>query len=77
MLNIGEIIGKFVKNSSQRELERLGLVVQKINNWEHEVKEMPDENFPTKTNELKTRLKSGEKLEDLLPEAFAYVREAA
>jgi len=77
MLNISKIIGKLVKNSSQRELDRLGLVVQKINSWESKVKKMPDENFPTKTNELKTRFKNGEKLEDLLPEAFAYVREAA
>ena len=50
MLNIGKIIGKFVKNSSQRELDRLELIVQKINSWENKVKEMPNDNFPKKTN---------------------------
>ena len=40
MLNIGKIIGKFVKNSSQRELDRLNLVVQKINDLEPEIKKI-------------------------------------
>ena len=34
MLNIGNIIGKFIKNSSQRELDRLKSTVEKINDWE-------------------------------------------
>tara|TARA_B100000686_G_scaffold331972_1_gene396163 strand:+ start:3045 stop:5636 length:2592 start_codon:yes stop_codon:yes gene_type:complete len=77
MLNIGKIIGKFVKNSSQRELEGLKLVVQKINDWEAKIKEKPDESFPSKTAEFKEKIQNGNKLEDLIPEAFAYVREAA
>ena len=40
MLNIGKIIGKFVKNSSQKELERLKLIVNKINQLEPKIKEM-------------------------------------
>ena len=77
MLNIGNIIGKFVKNSSQRELDRLKSIVKKINDWEPKVKEMADESFPAKSSELKTRIKNGEKLENLIPETFACVREAA
>jgi len=77
MLNIGTIIGKFVKNSSQRELGRLKTLVDKINQLEPTIKKIPDENFPLKTAEFKERVKNGEKLEDLLPETFAYAREAA
>ena len=77
MLNIGTIIGKFVKNSSQRELGRLKTLVDKINKLEPTIKKIPDENFPLKTAEFKERVKNGEKLEDLLPETFAYAREAA
>jgi len=77
MLNIGNIIGKFIKNSSQRELERLKSTVEKINDWESKVKEKSDENFPIKTAEFKSKIQKGIKFEDLIPEAFAYVREAS
>ena len=42
MLNIGTIIGKFVKNSSQRELGRLKTLVDKINQLEPTIKKIPD-----------------------------------
>ena len=77
MLNIGKIIGKFVKNSSQRELDKLSSYVRKINDWEAKVKEMPDESFPSKTAEITSKIKDGMDLEGLIPETFAYVREAA
>ena len=77
MLNIGNIIGKFIKNSSQRELDRLKSTVEKINDWEPKIKEMPSESFPAKTAEFKSKIQNGIKLEDLIPEAFACVREAA
>ena len=77
MLKINKIIGKFIKNSSQRELERLRLTVEKINDYEPKTKEMPSESFPVKTAEFKLKIKDGTALEDLIPEAFACVREAA
>ena len=77
MLNIGKIIGKFVKNSSQRELDKLSSYVRKINDWEVKAKEMPDESFPSKTAEITSKIKDGMDLEGLIPETFAYVREAA
>ena len=49
MLNISNIISKFIRNSSQREIDNLKSVVEKINSWESIVKEIPDENFPAKT----------------------------
>ena len=77
MLNIGKFIGKFIKNTSQRELERLKTTVEKINGWESEVKEKSKENFTAKTAEFKSKIQKGIKLEDLIPESFAYVREAS
>ena len=53
MLNIGKIASKFFKNSSQRELDSLKATVEKINEWETKIKEMPDESFPAKTAEFK------------------------
>jgi len=55
MLNISKIIGKFIKNSSQRELDRLKSTVEKINAYEPKIKEMPSESFPAKTAEFKSK----------------------
>jgi preprotein translocase subunit SecA len=77
MLNISQFLGKFIKNSSQREIVRLKLIVDKINDWEPKIKQKSDESFPAKTAEFKLKVQNGMKLNDLIPEAFAYVREAA
>ena len=77
MLNIGKIIGKFIKNSSQRELDDLRVVVEQINKWEAKAIKMPDESFPLKTAEITQKIKNGMGLEELIPETFSYVREAA
>ena len=77
MLNISKIIGKFIKNSSQRELDRLKSTIEKINAYEPKIKEMHSESFPAKTAEFKSKIQKGTALEDLIPEAFACVREAA
>ena len=77
MLNISGIIGKFIKNSSQREIDRLKSIVQKINKFESKIKGLPDEGFRAKTLEFKSKIQKGEKLDNLLPEAFACVREAS
>ncbi len=52
-------------------------IVKKINALEEGVKALPDSAFPERTAELKVRLKKGESLDSILPEAFALVREAA
>ena len=49
MLHIGKIIGKFLKDSSQKELGLLKSTVAKINSLEAQVKEVPNEKFATKT----------------------------
>jgi len=77
MLNISGIIGKFIKNSSQREIGQLKTIIKEINSWESKVRDVPDENFSAKTKEFRSKVQRGVKLEDLIPEAFAYVREAS
>jgi len=77
MLNISSIIGKFIKNSSQRDIGKLKPIVEKINAFESKIKAVPSDNFPAKTAEFKSKIQKGAKLNDILPEAFAYVREAS
>ncbi len=77
MLNISGIISKFIKNSSQRDIDKLKPIVEKINSLEVKIRALSDKDFPIKTSELKTKAQNGTKLEELMPEAFAYVREAS
>ncbi len=77
MFNPLNLITKFIKSSNQKELDRIGKIVQKINLLEGDYKNLNDSDFPKKTLEFKNQIKSGKSLDDLLPEAFALVREAA
>lgn len=69
------IITQFI-DTNQRELKRLQKIVEKINSFENEAKKLKQEDFKLKTEEFQKRLKD-EKLDDILPEAYAVVREAA
>ena len=77
MFNPLNFFSKFVKSSNQKELDRIAKIVEKVNSLEEKTQVIPDANFPKKTLELKERLKKGEKINNLLPEAFALVREAS
>ncbi|MDA9731195.1 preprotein translocase subunit SecA [Candidatus Pelagibacter sp.] len=77
MLNPLKFISKFIKSGNQKELDRLKKIVEKINLLEENFKNLEDSKFPEKTKEFKRRLKNNEKIDQLLPEAFALVREAA
>ena len=77
MLNPLKFITKFIKSGNQKELDRLKKIVEKINLLEENFKSLKDSEFPEKTNDFKRRLKSNEKIDHLLPEAFALVREAS
>ena len=77
MLNPLNFISKFIKSSNQRELDRMGEIVKKINSIESDVKNLNDSDFPKKTVELKKKIKNGKTLNEILPEAFALVREAS
>ncbi|NPV76356.1 MAG: preprotein translocase subunit SecA, partial [Anaerolineae bacterium] len=61
----------------KKELERMSQVVEQINLLEKEFEALSDEALRAKTIEFKQRLKEGESLDELLPKAFAAVREAS
>ena len=77
MLNPLNFISKIFKSSNQKELDKLQKIVKQVNNCEDRIVKLEDSEFPKKTEELKSRIKQGSKLDDLLPEAFALVREAS
>ena len=54
MLNISSIISKFIKNSSQKNIDKLKSTVEKINSWELKIKDVPNESFTAKTAEFKS-----------------------
>ncbi len=71
------IVEKFFGTYSAREIKRLEPIVEKINDLEEEIKALSDADLRAKTAEFKSRLANGETLDDILPEAFAVVREAS
>ncbi|MEA1965570.1 MAG: preprotein translocase subunit SecA, partial [Candidatus Aerophobetes bacterium] len=74
---IGKIFSKILGTEQQRNIKRLTPLVNKINGWEKEIASLSDRALQDKTDEFRGRLKKGEGLDDILPEAFAVVREAA
>ena len=77
MLNPLNLISKIFKSSNQKELDRIAKIVDKINSLEGSVKDLKDIDFKSKTQEFKSKIKNGISLNDILPEAFALVREAS
>jgi preprotein translocase subunit SecA len=72
--SIARVIGG---DSHKREIEKSALIVDQINDYEKEYEALSDDELKAKTIEFKERLSQGETLNDLLPEAFAAVREAS
>jgi preprotein translocase subunit SecA len=68
---------KIFGTHSDRELKRITPLVDKVESYRDEMKALSDEELRGKTKEYKERLEKGETLDDLLPEAYATVREAA
>ncbi|MBU3229090.1 preprotein translocase subunit SecA [Clostridium algidicarnis] len=71
------LIDKVFGSYSEREVKRIIPIVDDIEKLEEQTKSLNDEELKEKTNEFKLRIKNGENLNDLLPEAFAVVREAS
>ena len=71
------IVNKVFGTHSERELKRINDTVDKIESLRPSMMELSDEQLREKTKEYKKRLQEGESLDDLLPEAYATVREAA
>ncbi len=77
MLNPLQFVSKFFKSNNQKELDRIKKIVKQVNSFEQIFAKFDNKEFPNKTFEFKDRLKKGEKIENLMPEAFALVREAS
>ena len=67
---------KLFGDTSQKEIRKIMPLVEKIESLEAEYKALSDEQLQAKTPWLKSRLEQGETLDDILPEAFAAIREA-
>jgi preprotein translocase subunit SecA len=74
---LGGIAKTFFGSSNERYVKSLGSIVQKINGFEPTISAMSDEDLSGQTAKFRDRLANGEKIDALLPEAFATVREAA
>ena len=72
-----KIFNKIFGTYSEREIKRIMPIVKKVNSLEEIIEKLSDEELRQKTEEFKGRLKKGETLDDVLPEAFAVVREAS
>ena len=73
----GEILKKIVGSKNDRELKRIRPMVDQINDFEQRVSPLTDDQLRAKTAEFKERIGKGESLDEILPEAFAVVRETA
>lgn len=74
---IGKLIKAVFGSKNERELKRMNKTVARINAFEPEMQKLSDEQLKAKTIEFRERYSKGETLDDLLPEAFATVREAS
>jgi preprotein translocase subunit SecA len=73
---LGNVVKKVVGSKNERELRRIQPLVEHIGALEPQIQPLDDHRLAAKTGEFKERLERGEPLDDLLPEAFAVVREA-
>ena len=71
------LLTKIFGSSNGRSLKRIEPIVNKIESYDETMQKLSDEQLKAKTDEFKKRLKEGETLDDILPEAFAVVREAS
>jgi len=74
---LGKVARAIFGSKNDRELKKMGKVVQRINALEPEIESLNDEQLKAKTAEFRERYEKGETLDKLLPEAFAVAREAS
>ena len=77
MLGMGGIAKRLFGSANDRYVKSLGKIVDRINGLEPAMQALDDDALRRQTEKLKDRLAAGETLDDILPEAFATVREAA
>ncbi len=77
MFNPLNLISKIIKSGNQRELDKIKKIVDKINKLEKNFQNLNESEFPLKTEKFIDEVKNGKNLNEILPEAFALVREAS
>ena len=77
MLNPLNFLSKLIKSHNQKQLDKLQKIVKKVNDIENQISILSDSDFPKKTLDLKDKIKNKENIDNILPEAFALVREAS
>ncbi|MGY8765433.1 MAG: preprotein translocase subunit SecA, partial [Nitrospinaceae bacterium] len=70
------ILRKFFGSRNDREIRRIQIIVDQINLLENSMKKLGDDELRSKTDDFKSRIKEGLSLDEILPEAFAVVRES-
>ncbi|MDR2251574.1 MAG: preprotein translocase subunit SecA, partial [Endomicrobium sp.] len=71
------ILSKIFGSQNERDIKTVRPIVEKVNSFETSIKNLSDAELKAKTAEFRDRLSKGETLDDILPEAFACVREAS
>ena len=74
---MASILDRIMRAGEGKILRDLSKIVDQVNSFEASISPLSDEQLRAKTDEFKSRLTKGETLDDLMPEAFAVVREAA
>jgi len=74
---IAQLLARLFGTQNDRELKKIRPLVEKINSFEPEIKKLSDEQLAAQTNKFRALLSKGKTLDDILPEAYATVREAA
>src|SRR4030066_1330748 len=74
---IGTLLGKVFGTKNERELKRLWPIVEQVNSMETQMTGLSDEQLREKTKEFRKKLEAGTPLDNILPEAFAVVREVS
>jgi len=77
MFNPLNLLSKIIKSGNQKELDRISKIVNQVNSLEKKFQNIDNSDFPKKTSELISKLNDGENINQILPEAFALVREAS
>lgn len=75
-MNFLDIVGMVFGSKQERDIKKIRPVLEKVKSYYEQIHLLSDEDLKKKTDEFRERLRSGETLDDILPEAFAVVREA-
>ncbi len=75
-MNFLDVVGMVFGSKQERDIKKIRPVLEKVKSYYEQIRLLTDEDLRKKTDEFRERLSSGETLDDILPEAFAVVREA-